>query len=257
MHAMKKKVRQLFFAYGFLTVLPGLGRVRILPEETGGSTLFYPLVGVTIGAFFFPLAHLRALSPLTISVLMCVFVLIFTRALHADGLIDTFDGFFSGAHRPDQVMEVMKDSRLGAMGYVFSFCLYLVKIAFFYEILRNAPGPFPRSLAAVPALSRGGVAVAGALFPPAGKKEGLGQAFVKSIGPGHAVGSFALMSAIACLLIRPPLYGAMLAACSAGLWAVWGLVSKKKIGGMSGDTIGAGIELTEVCFLILVRALIG
>jgi len=255
MNTMKKRVRQLIFAYGFLTALPGLGRVRILPEETGGSTLFYPLVGVTIGAFFYPLAQLRALSPFAISVLMCVFVLIFTRALHADGLVDTFDGFFSRANRPDQVLEVMKDSRLGAMGYVFSLCLYLVKIAFFYEILRNAAGSFPCFLVAAPALSRGGVAVAGALFPPAGTKEGLGQAFVKSIGPGHAAGSFALMTAIACALTRPPLYGALLAICSAGLWAAWGLVSKKKIGGMSGDTIGAGIELTEVCCMILMRAL--
>lgn len=253
---MKKQLRQLLFAYSFLTVFPGLGRVRIPPEETGGSTLFYPFVGVTIGAFFFPIAQLRALSPLTVSVLMCVFVLVFTRALHADGLIDTLDGFLSKKNTPDQIMEVMKDSRLGVMGYVFSFCLYVVKIAFFYEILQNTPGSFPRSLVAVPVLSRGGVAVAGALFPAAGKKEGLGQAFVKSIGPGHAVGSFVLMTAIACALARPLLHGALLAICSAGLWAAWGLVSKKKIGGMSGDTIGAGIELTEVGCLILMRALL-
>ncbi len=252
---MKNALRQLLFAYGFLTAFPGLGRVRIAPEETGKSTLFYPVVGLTIGAFFYPIAQLRALSPLTISVLMCVFVLAVTRALHADGLIDTFDGFLSGKDRPEEIVEVMKDSHLGAMGYVLSFCLYLVKIAFLYEILQNTAGSFPRYLIAAPVLSRGGVAIAGAIFPPAGKKEGLGREFVKSIRPGHAAGSFVLTAAIACVLARPPLHGAVLSVCSAGLWAVWGLVSKKKIGGINGDTIGAGIELTEVGCLILMRAL--
>jgi cobalamin 5'-phosphate synthase/cobalamin synthase len=251
---MKKTLRQLLFAYGFLTAFPGLGRVRIASEETGGSTLFYPIVGLTIGVFFYPIAQLHALSPLTMSILMCVFVLAVTRALHADGLIDTFDGFLSGKHRPEEVLKVMKDSRLGAMGFVLSFCLYLVKIAFFYEILQNSAASFPRYLVAAPVLSRGGVAIAGAIFPPAGKKEGLGREFIKSIGPGHAVGSFVLTAVIACLLARPPLYGAVLLICIAGLWALWGIVSKKKIGGINGDTIGAGIELTEVGCLILMRA---
>jgi len=251
---MKRFVKQLLFAYGFLTIIPGLGRISVSPEDTGKSTAFYPVVGMTIGLFFYPIGLLRTLSPLTTAIILCVFLLLFTRALHADGLIDTFDGFLSGKRDRDKILAVMRDSRQGALGFISAFCLYLLKIAFFYEILRNHGEAFPPFLCAVPAMSRGGVALSGCFFSYAGGEQGLGRSFVQSIGPIQAV--IALFFMLLFSFSRENLYTLLSAPLVCIFWVLWGLVCRRKIGGITGDTLGAGIELSEV-FALIVLYVIG
>jgi adenosylcobinamide-GDP ribazoletransferase len=246
---MKRLLKQLVFAYGFLTVIPGLGRITIAPEDTGRSTVFYPLVGLTIGLFYYPIWLLRALSPLSISVLLCVFTLAFTRALHADGLVDTFDGFLSGRREPEEILAVMRDSRQGALGFISAFCVYLLKIAFFYELLRSQPESFPFVLAVVPALSRGGVPLAGCLFSYAGGDKGLGKSFVDSIRLPQAALSILLMLIISFSRIDPFRLLAVPLVCF--FWVIWGCICRLKIAGLTGDTLGAGIELSEVVALVV------
>jgi adenosylcobinamide-GDP ribazoletransferase len=251
---MKRFVKQLLFAYGFLTVIPGLGKITVDPEDTGKSTVFYPVVGMTIGLGFYPISLLRGFTPLTIAVVMCIFLLIFSRALHADGLIDTFDGFLSGKKNKDEILAVMRDSRQGALGFIAAFSLYILKICFFYEILRVRTGEFPLFLMAVPALSRGGVAVTGSVFPYAGGKKGLGKDFVSSIGPLQAILSFFLMVVFS--FSRQNLFSLLYAPVSCVFWIVWSLICRRKIGGITGDTIGAGIELSELFVLMVMYAMV-
>lgn len=245
---MKKLFKQFLFAYAFLTIIPGLGKIEIKPEDTGKSTLFYPIVGMTIGFGLYPISLLRALTPLTLAVLMCIYILIFSRALHADGLIDTIDGFLSGKRGPDLILSVMRDSRLGALGFIGAFSLYLVKICMFYEILIRTDS-FIFLLVAVPALSRGGVALAGCMFPYAGG-EGLGKEFVASIGIPQAVFSFLFMLLFS--FSKDNHLSILSAPLVALFWVLWGFLCRGKIGGITGDTIGAGIELAEVFGLILI-----
>jgi adenosylcobinamide-GDP ribazoletransferase len=251
---MKKFVKQLLFAYGFLTVIPGLGKITVDSEDTGKSTVFYPVVGMTIGLGFYPISLLRGLSPLTTAVVMSIFLLIFSRALHADGLIDTFDGFLSGEKNKDKILAVMRDSKQGALGFIAAFSLYLLKICFFYEILRGHTREFPLFLMAVPALSRGGVAVAGSVFPYAGGEKGLGKDFVSSIGPRQAIFSFFLMLVFS--FSRQNFFSLLYAPVSCVFWIVWGLICRGKIGGITGDTIGAGIELSEVFVLMVMYTMV-
>ena len=246
---MKKVIRQFLFAFGFLTIIPGLGKIAAQPEDTGKSTIFFPVVGITIGLFLYPISLFKGLTPLTISVIMCVFILFFSRALHADGLIDTIDGFLSGKKKKDEILSVMRDSRLGAIGFICAFSLYLVKICLFYEILTGESDGFPFYLAAVPALSRGGVAVAGYVFLCADGQKGLGKAFISSIGFKQAIISFLLMGIIS--FSRNNLYSLLCAPLVSLFWILWGLICRRKIGGMTGDTFGAGIELSEVFSLIV------
>ena len=249
---MKKFFKQLLFAYAFLTIIPGLGKVELKPEETGKSTVFYPVVGVTIGIGLYPISLLKALTPFTISVLMCAFIFLFSRALHADGLIDTIDGFLSGKKNKEDILFIMKDSRVGALGLIGAFSLYLIKISMFYEILRRSQN-YPPLLMAVPALSRGGVAIAGWLFPYASEGEGFGKSFVASIGAAQAIISFILMVVVS--ISRNSMYSLFFAPFISLFWILWGGICKRKIGGITGDTIGAGIEISEVLSLVLIYAI--
>ena len=290
---MKRVLRRILLAYGFLTILPGLGRVAVEPGDTGGSTSYYPLVGLTLGALFIPFGLLGGLSDFALSIVLCVFSLFISRALHADGLVDTFDGFLTGKRGKDGILMVMKDSRLGALGFVGAFSVYLLKIALLYDILAAgrshaslfvggvlagsawrtgflgilfsrfgaggtyvpmpSVGRVPLVLSIAPALSRGGVPFACALFPYAGSEKGLGKSFVESVGFRQPIASFLLLEVfcsfsgnLACLLLPPILFL---------FWAGWGILCVRKIGGMTGDTLGAGIELSELFSLVLIRIL--
>ncbi len=253
---MRRFFKELLFAFGFLTIIPGLGKIELEPEATGRSTVFYPLVGFTIGFLTSLVYLLRGLSPITISVLISVSILVFTRGIHADGLIDTFDGFLSAKRQKEEILSIMRDSSLGALGFISAFSLYLLKICLIFEILARIPNRFPNTFSfpltfsLALALSRGGVSVASFLFPYAGGKEGLGKSFVSSVALKEALLSFLIMEILSfrryCLLflLLPPIVTLF--------WIFWGFICKWKIGGITGDTIGAGIELSEVFCLILI-----
>jgi adenosylcobinamide-GDP ribazoletransferase len=181
--------------------------------------------------------------------------------MHADGLLDTFDGFLSGGGSPGRVLEVMRDSRVGALGLVGAACVYGVKLVLLFElVLALAPagaggtGPLqgtgrltqavPLSALVIPAAgARGALGLHCLLFPPARRGEGLGGALVAAVRPAHAAGALALSLAIACLPGCPALLLAVPA--SAAVWVLWGLVCRARIGGITGDTLGAGIEIAE------------
>jgi adenosylcobinamide-GDP ribazoletransferase len=246
---MKKFFRQLFFAFGFLTILPGLGKLKVEAGDTGKSVVFYPVVGLLIGFFLYLISLLNGLSPLTRSALMVIFTLFFSRFIHADGLMDTMDGFLSGRKKPQDIITVMRDSQTGALGFMGGFSIYVLKICLFYEIISNWSGGFPYYLLAVSSLSRGGVAITGFIFPYAGGERGLGSSFVSSIGLFQALVSFLMMGIIS--FSRQNILSLISAPAVGLFWVLWGLVCKKKIGGITGDTLGAGIEMSELFYLAM------
>ncbi len=251
--SMKKFFRQLLFAFGFLTIIPGLGKLKIKPDDTGKSVVFYPVVGLLIGLFLYLISLLPGLLPLTRSAIMVVFTLIFSRFIHADGFMDTMDGFLSGRKMPRDIIAVMRDSRTGTLGFVSGFSIYILKICLFYEIISKWAGGFPYYLFAAPALSRGGVAISGYMFPYAGGEKGLGRSFVSSIGLFQASVSFLLMGIIS--FNRDNILSLISAPAVSAFGIIWGLVCMKKIGGITGDTLGAGIEMSELFYLALFIAI--
>jgi len=252
---MAKPFRQLLFAVSFLTIIPGGGKVKITPEDTGRSTAFYPVVGIIIGGGFFPIINIPHMHPFTTAVLLTIYLLIITRALHADGIIDTFDGFLSGEKNPHEILKIMKDSNFGALGVASFFVVYLVKIALFYEFL-GQPALYSRfyyAIMLVPVVSRGGVAFAGYLFHYPEDRKGLGKDFFTSIGLLQVIISLIAMEILTVLVSwnQIDIFFFLLAPLGFSFWVVWGFICRHKIHGMTGDTIGAGIELSEIFTLLL------
>ncbi len=247
---MKKAIRQLIFALTFLTIIPGPKNIKIAPEDTGKSTSFYPLVGALLGYMTFLISKIPSLSELTLAVFITVFLILITRGLHADGLIDTFDGFLSGRKNREEIIKIMRESNIGALGFIAAFSVYLVKTALIYELLTRNITHF---LIYLPILSRSGVAFAGYIFSyPEGQK-GLGSSFVESIGITQVVSSLLISGILVFNRAKP--FTLVLIPAVLFFWLIWGWVSSKKIGGITGDTIGAGIELSELFSSIAILVL--
>ena len=251
---MKKIIKQIIFAVTFLTIIPGPKKLHIEPEDTGRSMAFYPIVGIIIGFFLFLIIRIPGVSALTTSVIITIFLIIFTRGLHADGLIDSFDGFLSGYKDPKSIIKIMKDSNIGALGFLVAFSTYTLKIALIYELLTKKGINYPYYLMILPVLSRSGVPFAVYLFRYPKEKEGLGKDFFSSIGITQVLISFIIT--IIFTIEKNTFKNILLTPLSYIFWLIWGLICKKKIGGMTGDTIGAGIELSEIfiIFIILILA---
>ncbi len=227
-------------ALQFLTILPLGPPARFLP---GPVFAFFPVAGIVIGALvsvfdallglFFPAPVVAALD---VALLAAV-----TGALHLDGLADTADGLL-GAHRPARALEIMKDSRVGAMGVVAVVVVLGVKAAAIGALTHQ------RALALIlaPALARCAMMVAIGRLPYL-RASGTGQVFFQTpLGPRHF-----------CAVLLPLVLSVFLGWRAAVLWAVWAGVLwtalacyRRRLGGITGDMLGALGEGLEALLLV-------
>ena len=239
---------------GLLIALQFLTRFKIprkrekTTELFSLSTFYFPFVGLLIGMILYFSAILGEgiLQPLTLAVLLLILEIIITGGLHIDGLIDTCDGILSGRER-EKILEIMKDSRVGAMG-VLSLCLLLLlKVVFLYEIILRKElyillyMPFVGRWAMIYTLT----------YYPSARNEGLGQLFRKKLNK-----KIFFLSSLYCLLILFSSFCYLSGLTMVLIWLLTALMAcftAKRInlilGGHTGDTYGAISELTEIYFL--------
>jgi cobalamin 5'-phosphate synthase/cobalamin synthase len=249
-------IRQLTLAVTFLTGIPLKVEGDVSPADLWRSMGWYPLVGLALGAAAWgAYAGLLELLPSLVAAVLVVMVLeAVTRGLHVDGLMDTADGVLSGAPR-ERALEIMKDSNVGAMGVVAALLILMLKVA--------ALGALARADAAAPLLA--GWCAARALPAldvyawPYARAAGTGEAFTRERTPGPVVMAAALLTAgvVATTLVTVTVDGA--GAWYAGLVvAVVAMVVAllvqaavaKRLGGLTGDVYGLGIELAEAAALV-------
>lgn len=241
----------------FVTALQFLTRLRLVNEPAcdsrtfGRSVRFFTLVGVVAGALLALAAWLTAgwLPGTVRSVLLLFLSIVITGGLHCDGLMDTADGVLSGRSR-ERMLDIMKDSRVGAFGVLAAILLLLGKGALLYDM----PASFlPYALVAMMACGRLAMTVA-ILFFPYARPEGMGRAFAEHAGKDAlltATLTLAGMLAVFYFLAGGFAAGAAAAAALAAvLFALWfGRRLTRLLGGLTGDTYGAVTELAEVLVL--------
>lgn len=234
-------------AWEFLTVFPGPALREDSRRGLGSSLPWFPLVGLILGAILMGLDQLfdLFLPQMVNSALLLVTLVILTGALHLDGFMDTCDGFAVRTSAADR-LKVMADSHVGGFGAAGAGCLLILKLACILSLpdeLRAA------GLLLTPALARWGVAYTILAFPSA-RKGGLGDLFRQGTGWAMmpTVTLVALVIASAFLTWIGP-------ALVAGLWLMTLLIARglsARLGGLTGDTYGAIIELSEVAILMSV-----
>jgi adenosylcobinamide-GDP ribazoletransferase len=231
-------------AVSFLTRVP-VGR-RVEATDVARGALFFPVVGAAIGgatAGIALLAHL-ALSPLLAAALGVAAATLLTGALHLDALADTADAL-GGATR-ERRLEIMRDSRLGSFGAAALVLDVLIKLAAIAQLV--TAGKALVALVAAGALSRGAsVGVAGRL--PYARASGTGGVL------GGASSWTAMFVACAIAVGAFRLDGAIVLGCVAALVVALALAYRRWLGGVTGDTLGAAIELSETLALVVSAAL--
>ncbi|WP_426449189.1 adenosylcobinamide-GDP ribazoletransferase [Paenibacillus sp. S-38] len=247
-------------AFQFLSRLP----VPVTLDYSGGlfrrSVVFYPLVGAVLGAILWGAgAALQAvLPPLPAAAVLLALWAALTGALHLDGLMDTADGVLSHRSR-ERMLEIMKDSRVGAMGVVVCVLVLLLKWSFLASLLERGGG-----MALLPLVllwSRCMMAAALICWPYARKEQGGGMgSLFDGLGFRHLAGAAGL-AAVLTAAAGWWLWGAggggaalmtvlaLLPAAAAAGCALMGAYLHRKLGGLTGDTYGAINEGVETLLL--------
>ncbi len=236
-------MNSLCLALRFLTIIP-LGRGgEIAPDTVASAGKYYPLVGLIIGglswSFFYGIQYF---FPLSVSVaLLLTFGVILTGALHLDGLADCLDGLYGGTNREER-LEIMKDVHLGTMGVVGLILILGIKYLALREIMS-----FPSLwlwIILIPAVSRWTPIFLAFLFRYARPGGGLGQALVTGTGKKEIF--WATLLAWVPVLALTGFFGLGLIL----VIMIWSLLCGwyffMKLGGITGDTLGAVIESSEV-----------
>ncbi|MDD5641260.1 MAG: adenosylcobinamide-GDP ribazoletransferase [Syntrophales bacterium] len=232
-------------ALTFLTVLPWRGLGQVGPKDLAHSLFWFPWVGLILGLGFWGAwsGLLSLFPPAAAAALLLAVTVLATRGLHLDGLADTVDGL-GGGSTPEKRLAIMKDSRLGAFGAVSLLLALILKFAFFLAWAEKGLGS---ALILFPVLSRWGMALLAYLSPYARPEGGLGQAMTTGVSGRMLLG--ATLSALGLALLIAGLSGLLLLAVAAGVVWLLSIYFQKRLGGITGDVLGAANEVLEILVL--------
>jgi adenosylcobinamide-GDP ribazoletransferase len=241
-------LRALMIAVAFATRIPlRLGAVGA--RELAESLAALPLVGFAIGAASYGTYVLVApsLGDSIAAIATVSFAALITGGLHLDGLADWFDALGGGRGNRERMLEIMRDSRIGAHGASALVLVLLAKVA----ALADMPGSLRLlALCAAPAVSR--LTAVWLLYSlPAARQDGLGRGMGAELTRQHAWAACA-SCVIVTFWLGPSLLWPTFAAAVAAVAIGW--QAKMRLGGVTGDVCGASIELTELAFVLACRA---
>ena len=232
-------------AFAFLTRLP-VWRGPLRDVDLGRSVSFFPLVGLVLGFVLTGVAAALAgsVAPWLVAVLLAVLLAGLTGGLHLDGFADVFDALGGGRGDRARMLEIMRDSRIGAHGAAALNLLLIAKVAALAQAVERRD---LLSLLAFPTIARWLAALLVVLFPYA-RAEGVGRAFSGEAGRLQAAIATVIAVVTVAALGGPLVLPALGTAVVVFAFAFW---LHRRLGGLTGDVYGAAIELGEVSMLVL------
>lgn len=241
---MKRELELFFTALMFFTRLP-VPTIEYSQEKLNASSRYFPLVGVLVGALSATVFMFSTLIlPLKVAVLLSMIAsILITGAFHEDGFADTCDGF-GGGYTKEKILDIMKDSRIGAYGAIGIILLLILKFLLLSEI---QPMIIPIVIVAGHSVSRLisiSLLYSMVYVKESGKAKPLSTALpLSSLIVASIFGLFPLLlfKKILVILIIIPL-----------LFTRWYLsyYFKKHIGGYTGDCLGAAQQVSEIVFYL-------
>ncbi|MGI6066037.1 MAG: adenosylcobinamide-GDP ribazoletransferase [Bacillota bacterium] len=238
--------RSIVIAITFLSRIPLKINFTYDEKDMARTSRYFPLVGLMIGlsvaialfAFGWINQQLGAVAAILTGVIL-------TGGLHFDGFLDTVDGIFSARDR-EKMLEIMKDSRVGAHGVTAAISFFLLKFVSYQMVLESLKTFWVIPMAFI--ISRW-ILVFAILYFPGARKQGLGQIFIKHRRRwDFPLATFFVICPILVLnqwLTLIPL-GLTILIC----WLVCRSLVKI-LGGLTGDTYGALAEISETLFILI------
>lgn len=235
-------------ALQFLTRVPVTIRKNVESINIARAMAFFPAIGLLIGVFTAALHTMLSLflGPRVCDLVAVAFMVIVTGNMHGDGLMDTADGLFSGRPR-ERILEIMRDSCVGSHGVMAGVLVLLAKFVLLGQLPPEIKG---LTLIVVPAMGRWAQVYCAAVYPYARTCGGTGG-FSDHVGMREI--SWASVTVLAATVMLFRLQGGILAVAVLIGTAALGRYMAAKIGGITGDTLGAMNELVEVLALFVLQ----
>lgn len=260
----RSKDRPIAAAFQFLSRFPVPLEVNFTPELLRRSVKHYPLVGFAIGAALSIAAAFSAwsLPAMPAAVIILAVWIWLTGGLHLDGWMDSADALLSYRSR-EKMLEIMKDSRVGAMGVIACILLLLFKMSLLHSLIGYGFVKMGAALLTAPVWSRWFMTYALKAWPTAREGEGLAERFhgQKLSGIVFSTAAALLLSALGLALValwEPSsmswtlcLLYFILIPCV--VWVIGALAANrisKRLGGLTGDVYGALNEGLEAVVLL-------
>ncbi|WP_446897627.1 adenosylcobinamide-GDP ribazoletransferase [Clostridium sp. LBM24168] len=250
---MKKMINNFLLMVQFLTRIDINMNLNCQKENFRWGSIFMPVIGLIIGAIQWIVYKLLInVLPINISVIVIVLVgIMLTGAMHMDGLGDMCDGFFS-FNGKDKIIEIMKDSRVGT----YSCIAIVMDILFKYNLFCYIVPEFSASIMIAPVISRLSTLFLVAVGKEA-KSTGTGNLFINSVNISQFFIGVSITIGMLLFIIAINLkYSILLIALAIMISFVFNLYCKRKIGGLTGDLLGANNEIVEISMLILISIII-
>lgn len=234
----------LIAAFQFLTISPTLIKRMFTSQEMGRAVGWFPLVGVALGLSLYGVNYLaQSILPVSVSSAITLFAwVIFTRAFHLDGFMDTCDGLFGG-WTPERRLEIMKDSRMGAFGVAGGVLVLITE----YSALASSTNLFPAIMLAT-TLGRWASPIVIYAFPYV-REDGLGVEMKRNVSIRHVIHATLIAGVTAWLVSGWLGFLLMLGAILTGLLIA--LYAMRLLSGLTGDIYGTVTTLVEMLMLIV------
>ena len=254
-------MNSFFIGLQFLTRISIVKQTVWTEESFGKSVKFFPAVGAVLGISYvviisiltyFAGGLLSNAFPMLKAAVALMSMIILTGAIHCDGFMDTFDGLFSGRER-ERILEIMKDSRVGAFGVVSFVMIALFNFAVLTELANLSTWALLPAIYSAPIIGRFIMVITIGSFPYA-RPEGMGKAFAE-----YTTRSTVIFASVETLILLSPLIlisQAMIQPLIISLVVTlafslyFGRFSTKKIGGVTGDIYGAVTTISEALVLL-------
>ncbi len=230
-------------------------------KELGRSMMYYPFVGFVISLllclllYFITSLDIISLSPSLLAIMALILEILLVGAIHLDGLADMCDGIFSYQTK-EKMLEIMKDSCLGTNASLALIFYFLTKFALLTEVFTHyTSGTDYWLFIIIPAVFARYCVVYSCAFFPYAKNEGMGKTFVDNIGLKEffksTLGLFLLVSIVS-LWLEFSFFTILLTLAINLLFAFYfNRIMLKKLGGSTGDTFGALLELSSLLALFI------
>ena len=250
MKYIKNFFEQFIILLQFMTRIPIPLKINYSEKKLGKSIKFFPLIGLVIGLILYFSNFLITVyfknifyNKTIIAIFLIILEILIVGIIHIDGLADTFDGLFSYAKK-EKMLEIMKDSRIGTNGTVVLILYFITKTVLTSEIIMINP----KYLIICPIIARLSTPINAGLSNYA-RKSGMSNAIISENGIFDVIFSLALSIILVFYIIG--IKGIVAIFIAFIFIIIFMLNVRKKIDGITGDTMGACLELTSILVLFL------